>query len=643
MRRYRSMGVAVGIVILAALGLALTQGAPAKASPAEAALQQGNLKSSCIALQKKIADPQMVLLGETVDVTLTVTALCAGESFPLHIVLVLDGSGSMQGDPNQQMKKACRELIDRLNLKDNPATKVGVVMFNNAAKVLCQLTNLPNQANGCVGRVGAAGGTCIDCGIKAGVGVMTRGRTNAADRDTIREVMVVLSDGENNAGCGPVLAAAGQAKGAGILVITVCVGTGCDVQCMRQAATSPRYFFEARQASQLVNVFDAIRKQFQNIILKGLTVIDNIPENMDYIEGSAQPEPNAIGANGEYLEWRQTHIPKDGVTFTFKVRPLEVGYHRTNKGAYGTYTDNKNRSGDFIFRDPWVLVLQPEPLATGTPPPTPPPTPTNTPTNTPGPTPTDTPTPTVTPTPRPGPIYLPISVKEYCEDQLVDVALVIDMSTSMNRLSVDGIQKKAAVIAAAKTFVNMLSLTPNHLGQFDQVAIVGFNDTAWIESKLTNNKAATIAALDRLERRQAEGTRLDLAFQRGIEALPAAQRHAYSTPVLVMLTDGLPNRVPIHPVTGNQEGTVIDAAQVAKDAGITVYTIGFGRADAPDIIDRVLPWLLETCATSPSLSFVEPRSDRIEGIYAQIADTYSCRGRHDWSQPWPPAGRGGSD
>ncbi len=77
----------------------MVHGDPAKASPAQAGLQQGTLKSSCVAIQKKTADPQMVLLGETVDVTLTVTALCAGESFPLHIVLVLDSSGSARDRP----------------------------------------------------------------------------------------------------------------------------------------------------------------------------------------------------------------------------------------------------------------------------------------------------------------------------------------------------------------------------------------------------------------------------------------------------------------------------------------------------------------------------------------------------------------
>ncbi|MFN8423278.1 MAG: hypothetical protein U0470_07725 [Anaerolineae bacterium] len=79
--------------------------------------------------------------------------------------------------------------------------------------------------------------------------------------------------------------------------------------------------------------------------------------------------------------------------------------------------------------------------------------------------------------------------------------------------------------------------------------------------------------------------------------------------MIVMLTDGLPNRVPISPVTGNQ-GTVIDAAQKAKDAGMKVYTIGFGRRTRP-LIDRVLPSLLEVCASQPSMSFVEPRGDRI--------------------------------
>ncbi len=52
-------------------------------------------KSPCVQTFDKQVHPQRILLGETVDVTLTTSAICTGERVPLHIVLVLDGSKAM--------------------------------------------------------------------------------------------------------------------------------------------------------------------------------------------------------------------------------------------------------------------------------------------------------------------------------------------------------------------------------------------------------------------------------------------------------------------------------------------------------------------------------------------------------------------
>jgi hypothetical protein len=272
--------------------------------------------------------------------------------------------------------------------------------------------------------------------------------------------------------------------------------------------------------------------------------------------------------------------------------------------------------------------LNPAPLSTPTAPPTPSPTPTD------GPTATNTPTNTPTPTPTPGPIYLPIAIREHCvsDERLADVALVLDMSTSMDQLTEDGVVKRDAVITSAKFFVGELDFTPNEHGQHDQVSVVWFNDDADIEQTLTGDKAAIMAALDRLPERRAEGTRLDTAFLTGAEALPEALRRVENTPVMVMLTDGLPNRVPLDDVSGRQEETVIAAADAAKAAGITIYTIGFGREDAPDIIDRVNPWLLEQCASGADHAFVEPRADRLTGIYSDIAYVYTCPKGAMWTR-----------
>lgn len=49
--------------------------------------------------------------------------------------------------------------------------------------------------------------------------------------------------------------------------------------------------------------------------------------------------------------------------------------------------------------------------------------------------------------------------------------------------------------------------------------------------------------------------RLDKAFQTGAGALWEALRKIENTPVMILLTDGLPNRVPLDEVSGEGQET----------------------------------------------------------------------------------------
>ncbi|MFN8421901.1 MAG: hypothetical protein U0470_00410 [Anaerolineae bacterium] len=99
-------------------------------------------------------------------------------------------------------------------------------------------------------------------------------------------------------------------------------------------------------------------------------------------------------------------------------------------------------------------------------------------------TPTPAPPTATAATRAPRPIYLPLTVREPSCDDIVrhaDVVLIIDIDI-MDRLSEDGAQKKAAVITAAKLFVDRLDLSPDAQGRLDQAAVVGFNNDAWIRA-----------------------------------------------------------------------------------------------------------------------------------------------------------------
>ncbi|MFN2114806.1 MAG: vWA domain-containing protein [Anaerolineae bacterium] len=421
--------------------------------------------------------------------------------------------------------------------------------------------------------------------------------------------------------------------------ITMLVGCTKPDLCddTKKMPASGNLFVEAPRQGQLERMIDdEYGRELADSGLAEFNMTQLMPTGLELVPDSADPVPEIEDVDGQIqLSWNWADEAATGAhTVTYQVKPLEEGVWEI--GGEMRFLDVSDLGRTLLLpAQPITVSGICEPEVT-------PPTPTFTPepataTFTPKPpTATDIPP---SPTPLPAPIFIPITLKERClpDERLGDIALVIDMSSSMDRLTADGVPKKQAVVDAAKLFVGSLDFTPNSLDQNDQVAVIGFNQTAWIQQSLTNDAVAVEASLEALEQRMDHGTRLDLAFQVGAEALSSDLRKASNTPVIILLTDGMPNLVPPDPDTGSVEDTVIAAADAAKDAGITIYTIGFGNPDeSADPEDRVNAELLEQCASRPSNAYIDPRADRLMEIYREIADVFTCpTGRHDWSQPWP--------
>ena len=212
-----------------------------------------------------------------------------------------------------------------------------------------------------------------------------------------------------------------------------------------------------------------------------------------------------------------------------------------------------------------------------------------------------------------------MTIREDCatEKRHADIVLVLDASTSMNRPTRTGRSKLAATQDAAVAFIGLMDFAPDAKGGHDQVAVVGFNSEAWIEAPLGKDGAAAVRAVWALSGRQAQLTRLDLAFERGAEALRSPARKAENAAELVLLTDGLPNQVPLAP-DGTQETTVLRAAAAAKGAGVRVYTIAIG---APEDTN---PALLIECATEPGMYYYTPDPEDLGRIYGRIAAAIGC-------------------
>ncbi len=242
------------------------------------------------------------------------------------------------------------------------------------------------------------------------------------------------------------------------------------------------------------------------------------------------------------------------------------------------------------------------------------PTPTTAPSHTPSPTATPTATATASPTPtatrRPGKLYLPLLLKEECVPgrTSVDVALVIDASTSMLEPTHRGRTKLAAAVDALRLFLLQLRLPR------DQAAIVEFNSGVRLLQPLTGRRTNLNTALDRIEvRRQ---TRIDLGIERAHQELMSSRRLRGNEPVMIVLTDGLAN--PVGPAKA------VENALSAKRDDIVIFTIGLGSE-----LDM---WALEEMATKPAYFYRAPTAEDLADIYAAIAVEIPCPAEAFWGR-----------
>lgn len=542
--------------------------------------------TTCRAYPDKTASPPEIWIGETVDVSLTARGGCGSDVLtePLDIVLIIDESGSMNGEKIRTTREAAMDFVEEVDLS---VSQVGVVGFNTAARLRSPMIQDEDRLRRAIQRLSASGGTNIAVALaRARQEMRLRGRPEEA-----RPIFVLLSDGYNNAGHAPVLSEATKAKREGIEIFTI--GIQADVQLMTQVASGEDHYFGPRSARFLYGIFDAIAQQIStSLLFRSLTVIDRIPENMRYVQGSAQP-PASYDPDAHSLTWTLTNVPFTGFGLRYTLEPLEIGLWPTNVVAWGEGRDGHGREARIDFPVPVVRVIGPSP----------------TPTPSASPTPTPTPTVTPSPTPEPRPIYLPIALREQCtpDQRYADVVLVLDTSSSMTGA------KLAAAKAAALRFVEAMELDPGRPGDVpgSQVAVVAFDTTARLEAPLSNDPAVLEAAIQALE--PVPGTYIDRGLRAAADELAGPGHRAGHTPVILLLTDGLQTGDP---------APAYAVAEEARDAGALIYAVGLG-AD----VDLAF---LEIVSGDAARLYQALQPEDLAEIYARIAGEIPCPADAFW-------------
>jgi Mg-chelatase subunit ChlD len=505
----------------------------------------------------------------------------------------------------RDVQRTIRDILDRPEIARDAQSgklRIGLAQFNDRGTKLVDLTGQIQKVRTRVGSLRGSGHSRIDLGMRTTQTMFiqkdAQGRV-IRDDDRVK-ILVVMSDGLF---CRKDFRTAGRAADE-IKVMTMAAGRGADMRKLRQLASETEFVLRLDDVKEFMHLYDQVLPKGRPVTIDTVTVRDELSANMELIPSSVQPP--TVTLTGQLLEWTVAPVPP-AITFTYQVRPLVTGVISVSVAASAAWTDSELRSGTAPFPDVQIEVIAPTPTAT----------PTSTPTDTPTPTPTLTltPTPTVTPTPVPADRYFPLVFKTWpeptptatpCvpEDQVVDVAMVIDTSNSMLLPTQPGGERKIdAAVGAGKALIDLL-LPPGRTTKA-QVTVVWFNGQSQAAISLSGDRAALIAALDSLPGTQAGGTRIDLGLDVGLAQLGAATRPG-AQQSLILVTDG----------EQEDEAAVLAAADRVKAAGIELFAVALG-ADSDQA-------LLAQVASSPAHFVYAPNAEDLGQIYVQIGAVLPC-------------------
>lgn len=180
------------------------------------------------------------------------------------IVLVLDRSGSMEGDPLTQTKEAAIKFVDTVLKKES---NVSVVTYDSEAIVNSGLTDDQQALTSTIKGIDSGGSTNMYAGLEQADGLL---QNSQADR----KIIVLMSDGLPNEGANdygdyasPLLRYAEDMKNRGYYIYTLGFFTSVygselySAQQLMEGIASPRLHYEVNSAEDLVFFFDDIADQ----------------------------------------------------------------------------------------------------------------------------------------------------------------------------------------------------------------------------------------------------------------------------------------------------------------------------------------------------------------------------------------------
>ncbi|MBT3191000.1 MAG: VWA domain-containing protein [Verrucomicrobia bacterium] len=264
---------------------------------------------------------------------------------PANIAIVIDRSGSMQGDKIKQAKEAARVAISRLNGNDI----VSVVAYDDTVSVLVPATKASDREAILAGidRIEAGGSTALFAGVSKGAEEVRKFLT----RDRVNRV-ILLSDGLANVGPdtpGALGELGSSLVKEGISVTTLGLGLGFNEDLMSllaQRSDGNHAFIE--HSKDLVKIFNYEFGDVLSVVAQEVLVTINCAEAVrpvkvlgrqaDIAGQNVVASINQLYSNQEKYLMLEVEIPEGSVKKPLDVANVKVTYANMSTKTTDTLT-----------------------------------------------------------------------------------------------------------------------------------------------------------------------------------------------------------------------------------------------------------------------------------------------------------------
>lgn len=247
-----------------------------------------------------------------------------------NVVFVVDKSGSMNGQPIDDVKEALVTSIE--NMDD---VKIAVAAYDDDGYLVCDLTSDKVTIKNAVDDIQADGGTDIAAGLAEGIDVLL----DEAGSRTI----ILMTDGQ---GSGDIENEINRALDNNIVIHTIGYGDQADQILKHIAEKSGGEYLATNNSSEIVYIYDLIKKYIGNNVIISYEVKEN-QEQLDRYVFAKLINDNKTDKKSYMLKNQDSEINADAVVVNniqsngFNVEYMENMQYSTY--IYGTNLNKINK------------------------------------------------------------------------------------------------------------------------------------------------------------------------------------------------------------------------------------------------------------------------------------------------------------